>query len=120
MKIEKVNPKPKHVIHIINVYAPTSERAKKFTGEIQKTYGDLNKLSKEMDKISTSITIIAGNFKAKIGKRNGSENCIGQWSRGRRNESGSKPAEFFEMDNKVIVNSCFQKHAKHITTWFQK
>ena len=30
-----------------------------------------------MDKISTSSTIIAGDFNAKIRKRNGSEHCIG-------------------------------------------
>ena len=38
LKIEKVNPKAKHFINIINVnvYAPTSERAKKFASEIEK------------------------------------------------------------------------------------
>ena len=107
-------------INIINVYVPTSERAKKFPGEMQKMYNDLNKLCKEIDKISTSITIIAGYFNAKIGKRNGSQNCISQWSRGRRNERGSKLAEFCIMNNKVIAGSCFQHPAKHITTWFQK
>ena len=39
-------------------------------------YDDLNKLCKEMDKISTSSTTIAEDFNAKVGKRNGSENCI--------------------------------------------
>ena len=71
-----------------------------------------------MDKISISSTIIAEDFNAKIRKRNGAGNCIGQWSRG-RNDSGSKPAEFCEMNNKVITNSCFQHPRKHITTWFQ-
>ena len=36
-----MNPKVKHIISIINVYAPTSERAKKFPGEIKKMYNDL-------------------------------------------------------------------------------
>ena len=72
-----------------------------------------------MDKISISSTIIAEDFNAKIRKGNGPGNCIGQWSRGRRNDSGSKPAEFCEMNNKVITNSCFQHPRKHITTWFQ-
>ena len=36
LKIEKVNPKAKHFINIINVYAPTSEGAKKFASEIEK------------------------------------------------------------------------------------
>ena len=70
--------------------------------------------------ISTLTTVIGGNFNAEIGKRIGSENCISQWLRGRRNESGSKLAEFCEMSNKVITNSCFQHPSKHITTWFQR
>ena len=53
-------------------------------------YYGLNKLCKEMDKISTPSTITARDFNAKIGKRNGSENCIDQWLRGRRNNSGFK------------------------------
>lgn len=73
-----------------------------------------------MDKISTSSTIIAGDFNAKIRKRNGSEHCIGQRSRGRRNDSGFKLVEFCKVNNKVIANICFQHPAKHITTWSQK
>ena len=34
LKFEKVN--PGHVINIINVYAPTNERAKKYPREMQK------------------------------------------------------------------------------------
>ena len=73
-----------------------------------------------MDKISTSSTIIAGDFNTKIKKRNGSENCTDQCSRGRRNDSGFKLVEFCEMNNKVIVNSCFHHPAKLITTWSKK
>ena len=82
-------------------------------------HNDLNKLCKKMDKI-TSSTTIAGDFNAKIKKWNGSENCIGQCSVGRRNDSGFKLVEFCEMNNKVILNSCFHHPAKLITTWFQK
>ena len=46
LNIEKVNPKAKHIINIINAYAPTSERAKKFPGVVQKMYNSLNKLYK--------------------------------------------------------------------------
>ena len=73
-----------------------------------------------MDKISTSITIIAGDFNAKIGKRNGSENCIVQRSRGRKNESGSKVAEFCEMNDKVIKTVTFNTLQKQITTCSRK
>ena len=73
-----------------------------------------------MDKISAPSTITARDFNAKIGKRNGSENCIDQLLRGRRNNSGFKLSEFCEINIKVIASSCFQHPAKHITTWPQK
>ena len=70
--------------------------------------------------MSTSSTTIAGDFNVKINKKNGSENCIGQCSRGRRNDSGFKLVEFYEMNNKAIVNSCFHHPAKLITTLSKK
>ena len=84
-------------------------------------YKDLERLCKEMKKISTATTIIAGDFNAKIGKRQGEEEqCLGAWSRGRRNESGSKLIEFCEKVKKIITNSCFKHPAKHMTTWSQQ
>ena len=78
---------------------------------------DFNKLCKGMDKISTTMTIIAGDFNAKIGKRDGSESYMDIWSKGRRNDIGSELLEFREINNKLIANNCFQHPAKHITTW---
>ena len=71
-----------------------------------------------MSKISTASTIVAWDFNVKIGKKKGSENCIGQCSR-RRNDNGSKLGVFREMNNKVITNSCFRHPAKH-KIWSQK
>ena len=71
-----------------------------------------------MSKISTASTIVAWDFNVKIGKKKGSENCIGQCSR-RRNDNGSKLGVFREMNNKVITNSCFRHPAKH-KIWYQK
>ena len=75
IKIKKA--KPKYTVNIINVYAPTSDRAKKQPNELQKFYKDLCKLCKELDNEKTSITLIAGDFNAKVGKRNELETCIG-------------------------------------------
>ena len=63
---------------------------------------------------------MAGDFNSKVGKRIGSESCIGQWSRSRRNQNGIDLVEFCENNGKIIANSCFQHPAKHITTWSQK
>ena len=49
LKIEKVTPKAKLITNLTNVYAPTSEKAKTFPGEIQKMRNNQNKLCKEMD-----------------------------------------------------------------------
>ena len=110
----------KHLINIINVYAPTTQRLKKHQNELNKMYRDLEKLCKEFEKISTSVTIIAGDLNAKIGKRETYEKSIGSWSRGQRNRSGSKLIEFCEMHKKIISNSCFKHRAKNITTWSQQ
>ena len=85
-----MNPKARHIINIINLYAPTSKRVKQFPDEIQNMYNDHNKLCKEMD--ITMSTLIAEDFNTKIGKKNRSENFTGQSSRRRRNDSASKLA----------------------------
>ena len=74
-----------------------------------------------MKKQATSATFIASDFIAKVGKRaNNNERCLGVWSRGFRNNSGSKLIDFCEERNLIVANSCFQHPAKHITTWSQQ
>ena len=85
IKVSKINMKPKNIINIINVYTPTSDQAKKLPNEIKKLYKNLDKVRKEFDKAPSSITMLAGDFNSKLGRKSGPKNCIGQWSRGRRN-----------------------------------
>ena len=106
-------------MNIINVYAPTSDRAK-YPNELKKLYKNLDKLCKELDKITSSITMLSGNFNSKVGRRTESESCIGQWSRGSRNQNGTNLVELCEKNGKIITNSCFQHPAKNITTWLQR
>ena len=106
IKMNKTEMKPKNIINIINVYAPTSDRAKKCPKELKKLCKNLNKLCKELDKVSSSITILTGDFNSKVGKRIGSESCIGQWSRGKRNQNGIDLVEFSENNGKIIANNC--------------
>ena len=93
--------KPKNIINIINVYTPTSDRAKKYPNELKKMYKNLDKLYKEFDEVPSSITMLAGDFNSKIGRRTGPEICIGQWSRCRRNQNGTNLVEFFYMSCRV-------------------
>ena len=120
IKISKIKMKPKNIINIINVYAPTSDRAKKCPNEIKKLYKNLDKLCKEFDKAPSSITMLAGDFNSKAGGRTGPESCIGQWSRERRNRNGTNLVEFCEKNGKFTANSSFQYPGKHITTWSQR
>ena len=62
--------KPENIINIINVYAPTSARAKKYPNELKKLYKNLDKLCKELDKVPSSITMLAGGFQQQSRKKN--------------------------------------------------
>ena len=77
-KISKIKMKPKNIINIIIVCAPTSDRAKKYPNKLKKLYKTLDKLCKELEEVPSSITMLAGDFNSKVGRRTGSESCIGQ------------------------------------------
>ena len=88
--------------------------------EIKKLYKNLDTLCKEFNKAPSFITMLAGDFNGKVGRRTGPESCIGQWSRGRRNQNGTNLVEFCEKNGKFITNSSFQHLTKHITTWSRR
>lgn len=112
--------KEKNLLTVVNVYAPTSKRAADNSNELEDVYSDLAKVLEETKKES-SLTLIGGDFNAKVGKReNGEEECLGRYSRGRRNESGQKLIDFCSMHNLCISNSSFKHPARHITTWHSK
>ena len=115
MKIMKV--KPKFILSIINVYAPHTGRVKDDPKELNDLYDDLNNV---LDKLSSTTTIIIGDWNAKVGKRTDLDNCLGRYSRGRRNLSGQQLIDFCEAYNYKVANSCFQHPARHQTTWSQK
>ena len=73
-----------------------------------------------LDKLSSTTTIIIGDWNAKVGKRTDLDNCLGRYSRGRRNLSGQQLIDFCEAYNYKVANSCFQHPARHQTTWSQK
>ncbi|GFO44724.1 RNA-directed DNA polymerase from mobile element jockey-like [Plakobranchus ocellatus] len=61
--------------------------------------------------------IFAGDFNSKVGKRSGEESCLGNYSRGFRNENGENLVDFCEKNKLFITNTAFNKAARHITTW---
>ena len=106
----------RNLITIINVYAPTTERVKNDEGELDQMYKDLGNLISELTK-AASLVLIAGDFNAKVGKHSGNEACLGQYSRGKRNNSGQLLIDFCNIHDLFISKSAFQHPARHITTW---
>lgn len=103
-------------ISIINVYGPTSTLTKKDVNIREKFYEDLEETVKELKK---DTIIICGDFNSKIGQISDPNEslCMGQHSRGRRNENGSALIEFCLNNHFFISNSAFKHKARHITTW---
>ena len=58
-----------HMVNIINVYAPTSDKVEKNSTEIESLYGEVEKLLTKFRKLKSSVTFIAGDFNSKVGKR---------------------------------------------------
>ena len=107
---------PKRLLNIINVYAPTTERVKHNMKELDDLYRNLSDIVNNFRNQASSITIIAGDINAKVCTSTGFENCLGQFSRGRRNNSGETLTNFCDINDLFISNSAFQHPARHITT----
>ena len=116
----KSKEKKEVTINIINVYAPHTQRVKEDAKELDDLYECLNELVSNFKNVSSSITLIGGDFNAKVGKRTHAEACLGNYSRGRRNTSGQCLIDFCDTQQLLITNSCFQHPAKHQTTWEQQ
>ena len=113
MKIKKTI--PKHLITIINVYAPHTARIKNDPTELDEMYDQLSNLVNEHK--NSSLLLVAGDFNAKVGKTDGNTPCLGRFSRGIRNASGQNLIDFNHNNDIFVTNSAFQHPARHITTW---
>ena len=118
MKISKVQPAD-HIINIINVYAPHTGRLKKSMKELDKLYVQLSDLINNFENLSSSLTLVCGDFNAKVGLKS-EEECMGPYTRGQRNNSGQMLIDHCEANNLFITNSAFKHSARHMTTWQQK
>ena len=107
---------PGRTLIIINVYAPTQARADKYEAETDQFYQDLTRQLKMHDSKNIT-TIVAGDFNAKVGQRGEGEECMGLFTRGRRNNNGQRLVEFCENYNLTVANSLFKHRACHTTTW---
>ena len=76
------------MVNTINVYAPTSDKVEQNQEEVETLYTEVENLLSKFRKLKSSITLIGGDFNAKVGKRENEESCMGNHSKGIRNLSG--------------------------------
>ena len=101
------------IITIINTYSPHSLITKKDKTKADEFYCSFHKTVEET-KYSIMI-FIADDFNAKVGKKiYNNEKCCGQYSRGIRNENGSRLINFCQFHDLIITNTLFQHPARHI------
>ena len=105
---------PKNLLNIINVYAPTTTLVKKDIKLLDKMYERLSDLINKFKSKPNSINIIVGDFNAKVGKTEGVEYCLGNHSRGRRNNPGQMLINFCDVNSLFIANSAFDHSARHL------
>ncbi|GFN94789.1 craniofacial development protein 2 [Plakobranchus ocellatus] len=70
--------------------------------ELDKFYNDLQTLIDSLP--NNTLIIFAGDFNSKVGKRSGEESCLGNYSRGFRNENGENLVDFCEK-NKLFITT---------------
>ena len=109
----KIKLRGKTSLHIIQVYAPTSDYEDE---TVERFYEELEKA---VDKKACGHHIVMGDFNAKTGVRNiknMNENtkCIGPFGTGIRNERGERLLDFAEENDLVQTSSFFLKGSKQM------
>jgi hypothetical protein len=65
-----------------------------------------------------NLVIIAGDFNAKVGKRQDLKSCIGQqYGKGTRINIGNDLTGFLTEKNLFLTNTHYRHPPKHVTTW---
>lgn len=99
-------------IKVIQAYAPTSTHDDE---EVETFYEDV---SKAMEENRAHYQILAGDFNAKLGKREDvSESSIGNYGYDQRNERGDTLLNFLQQHNVYAMNSFFPGKPQRKWTW---
>ena len=97
------------MISIINLYAPTSQLVRDDVSVLESFYNDVGTVLNELK--NTSLVFLTGDWNAKVRKKikqHVSDNCIGSFARGVRNNSGQHLVDFCTINNLFISNTAFQ------------
>ena len=98
-------------LSIVQVYAPTSTAQE---DDVEKFYEELQATLDSLPKKDTAI--IMGDFNAKVGSK-GSDNILGKFGLGDRNEAGERLVEFCAEKSLIISNTLFQQPKRRVYTW---
>ena len=113
LKMKKYKTEEKHILTIINVYAPTAALIKKDDTILDNLYLDLSNLINEQKSYS-NMTILVGDFNAKVGKQGHTDiSCLGKFSPGRTNNSGKTLIDFCGI-NHLFIRIVFS-NIQHVT-----
>ena len=98
-------------ITIVQVYAPTSAAEEK---EKEEFYHQLDQVLTTIS--SKDITMVMGDFNAKVGK--GLEDgIVGPHGLGKRNEEGDRLVQFCISKKLLVSNTCYQQPNRRLYTW---
>ena len=99
--------------NIVQCYAPTNEHEEETKNDFYQRLQSV--MSKFKDK---DITLVMGDFNAKIGKENlGYEEIMGRHGLGTRNENGEMFTDFCANNGLIIGGSMFEHKDIHKATW---
>ena len=93
------------------VYMPTSSHPNE---EVEQVYEDIDNI---LSNSRTHYNIVMGDFNAKVGPRQCTEKCTGQYGLGESNQQGDMLVEFAEHHGLKIVNTLFKKHHNRHWMW---
>ena len=114
----QIHQNDKKRLTIINVYSPTSVKAERGdTNPIEEFYSKLHETIAEYKRTSY-VTIVAGDFNAKIGQQSEEDKEImGRYSKGFRNTHGQYLSNFLREQKLLLANTVFKHKDHHIATW---
>ena len=99
-------------ITLVPVYAPTTDAPDNIIEEFYEVVQEV------MDNIpKKDVTILMGNWNAKLGRSASKTSNIGTFGLGCRHERGDRLEEFCVTNNLVVGNTLFQHHPRRLWTW---
>jgi len=105
---------------IVNVYGPTSERARENPSLVDSLYDEL---SSAINVPARWLLFVCGDFNAKLGKltsidkETGLSTFLGSYGMGERNSNGEALLNFISAHGLFATNTAFKHPCRHRTTW---